>query len=202
MNNIFLQEMRDARNLPERALTGRIYTPEEALKDNLIDQIGTMRTAMDALQQRTGRNPSTGAEIRKKPKPKASMKLGQAILSFLGLTEQPEQLSEEQLQQLEGLAGENARLSSLVTSNHDEIKALGSQVIDLNEQLSEAKDHLEYITNERDAFKQLAEEYGAKPGAEPTVVKSKADGEHTPAKSEDSYWDRQHQKAKAQQTEI
>jgi signal peptide peptidase SppA len=157
LNELFLKEMRDARNLPEAALTGKVFDPVEAKKLGMIDSIGNMKDAM-SLATGKQKTPTNNSSIKNE-----TMKLGQSILAFLGLTTQPEQLSQEQLDQLEGLAGENARLSQEL----DAAKAAKAT----------AEETLTTMTAERDEWQQKAETYGKQPGEKPTSVKKDEDAE-------------------------
>lgn len=47
MNDLFLNEMKEARNLPDEALTGRVFDPVKAKELNMIDVIGDMHDVIN-----------------------------------------------------------------------------------------------------------------------------------------------------------
>jgi len=198
MNDLFLQEMKAARNLPDEVLTGKIFDPIKSLSNGLIDVIGNMEVALKAATENL--HPTTNATLVKaaegsqnfSDKPKYDMKLpklGASILAFLGLSEQPEQLSEEQVVKLEGLAGQNLRLQQdletaqrLAGEAENNLNATTAQyqsatatISSLEESIAQKDATITDLTSERDALAAKVEELGAQPGALGTTAKSKKD---------------------------
>jgi len=166
LNNMFLQEMRDARNLPEAALTGKVFDPTEALKLGMIDTIGSYADALAAATTTAKTNSNSSTK-------KTPMNLGKAVLAFLGLTSQPDQLSQDQLDQLETLAGQNARMQETIRTTHEDM-------VVLNSQLAATQMENESLAEQVTALTQEITTLGEKAGADATQTTKQEDSFELP----------------------
>jgi ClpP class serine protease len=173
LNELFIGEMRAARNLPEEALTGKVYDPNEALRLNMIDHIGTYDFALSLLDTFTDK-PNTSTKKQQSMK----IELGKSILAFLGMEAQPESLTADQIGKLEGLAGENLSMIDQLRQSQEALGAANAQLTALGAQL-------EAQTAQIATLEEKVVTLGAKPGDTATQVSKETDNFELPENTPD-----------------
>lgn len=152
MNEIFLNEVRQARpNIPETALKGATYIGKEAKKMGMYDKEGNLNTALQEAQKLAKQRQKTNLNNNNKMSFKTRFP---GIAAFLGMTdekaENKDTLTPDEIQSLEGLAGENARLAT--------------ELATAKQSITEKETQITSLTTDRDEWKTKAETYGKQPG--------------------------------------
>lgn len=154
---LFRAEVRANRSLQDNLMTGKMYFASQAIKNGMIDRVGTMEDLISQISNQSNSNQNsntmsklwdrlTGATAEEKEKVEANL----------------EKITEERDQ----FETELSDVKSQLEQANKTIEAKNQKIEDLNQQLADQKDEL------ADA-KALAEKYGNKPGAMPSVPQKK-----------------------------
>lgn len=173
LNDIFLKEMKAERNLADEVMTGKIYFPEQAIENGMIDSIGVFEDALqvcnDLIQTQKINPPKINTQM--------ALKIPTLIASILGLSAQSESLSQEQVDQLnsrlEGMTALESQVADLqnqISTKETAISQLAGEKTSLESVVSTHVEAIQTLTTERDALQSKVDEYGAQPGTTPSVA--------------------------------
>lgn len=178
--------------LTEKALKGDIFSPEEALKEGLIDELGTLQSVIQSVfnasknhkpNNTNNLNNSNQSRMSKLNVPLIEAAIGSTFSS--GETENGIILNDEQAKAIENILQENATENTALKS---EVETVTATVATLTQKQTEVSAAITAALttaevenaaslSEADgivALSNLVAEYGAKDGAAPT--KTKGDG--------------------------
>ena len=190
----FHADMNSARqNLSNEVLSGGTYNSEDSLKNGLIDEIGTLQTAIDKVFSlaKANNNNSKLNNSKKNPMSKLNVPLIEAVIgsSFTeGETENGIILTDEQATAIESRLSENDNAISTAeteattsTERITELEATNTTVTTaIQNALATAEvDGAATMSNEEGivALSALVAEYGSKDGDTTTTVMNSTDGD-------------------------
>ena len=114
------------------------------------------------------------------------MKLGKILAAFFSgkgkAATENDEITQEHLTEMEGVAQENERLTQRVSDLDAALNTATASLNDAVKKSGELQTSLDAATKDRDEWKTKAEQYGSQPGATHTQVKT--DGERETKKDE------------------